>query len=181
VTLMNRVAKAARLLNDGPWSSDAARTAACIPLALLVESDAAPGWATRYILRTIREIVPRALRAAAQAHPDAAHVDRLRAAAERCAAEASEHALTAAYVAAQDAAWATPPLSAGRTAETAASAAFAARYALMSHLDDEPYDYVTSAAYAAVWAARASSDPDDVLRRGVSILVECHRGTTETT
>ncbi len=42
-----------QLLNDAHWSSNKARTEACLPLALLSWETAKKGWETQYVLRTI--------------------------------------------------------------------------------------------------------------------------------
>ena len=69
--------------NDARWSSDRSRTAHCLPLVLLSESNAVDGWRDVWFRETIRVIVPIALRAAAvgcSGH----HKDNLLAAANKC-------------------------------------------------------------------------------------------------
>lgn len=69
--------------NDARWSSDRSRTAHCLPLVLLSESNAVDGWEDIWFRETIRVIVPIALRAAAvgcSGH----HEDNLLAAANKC-------------------------------------------------------------------------------------------------
>jgi len=95
---------ACRAINDGPWSSDTARTDGCAPLVGLVPRD---GWLDGYTDGTIRVILPLALRAAARVHPDAEHREALEAAAGRCELEGARAARGAArgtQDAAQDAA-----------------------------------------------------------------------------
>ena len=98
-----------RPLNDAPWSSDEARTAAMLPLGPIVI--AWPSWSeerrqafAKYVAeQTIRRIVPIALRAAASRLPE--HRDALEAAAQRCADEGTESAARSAWSAAESAAW----------------------------------------------------------------------------
>ena len=138
--------KACQRLNDANWSSDAARTEACLPLALLSEETAANGWVDRYIDRTIREIVPIALRAAAKRVPK--HAGKLETAAKRCEAEGK-----AAIRDAADAAYA-----AANAAANAANAAYAAAYAANAAYANAAY---ANAAYAnaanAAYAANAAN------------------------
>lgn len=95
---------ACQVLNDAPWSSDEARTEGCLPLALLSEAEAAPGWVARYFELTIRQVVPSALRPAIAALNVAgvaqALMTDLALAAARCEREGSEAAAGAAAKAA---------------------------------------------------------------------------------
>ena len=80
-------------------------------------------WITRLAEQTIRQVVPRALRAAADLHPEAKHRAALRAAADRCCLEGSEAAARAAAVAADAAdaaAWAAEAAAAASAAAQAA-------------------------------------------------------------
>ena len=56
------IAAAARVLNDAAWSSNEVRTKHCLPLALLTDDSGPEGWVEQYIIRTVREILPIALR-----------------------------------------------------------------------------------------------------------------------
>jgi hypothetical protein len=132
--------------------SDQDRTDACLPLALLTESEAPAGWVDQYILRTIREILPTALRAAGLE--------------DHAVACESAKDLDAARKAAKDAAFA------------AKDAAFAAKDAALAADSTAMAAYY--AAYAARYSARASKDPDAVLRKAVQILIECHTGPLPT-
>jgi hypothetical protein len=163
---------ACRVLNDALWSSDEARTEACLPLVSLREASAAPGWVGRYIERTIREVLPLALRAAAAAVPTRA--DSLEAAAVQCERDGDRAAAGTAERAAATVSWASWAAAgvgavewAARSAELAGRAAWAttitASRAAMN-------------ASAAVTAAAEAAGSDAVLRRGVQILIECHRG-----
>ena len=71
-------------LNDGDWSSDEARTAACLKLVTLAEKDASSGWGEKYRELTIRHIVSLALESAARVHPEEKHQTALRSAAKKC-------------------------------------------------------------------------------------------------
>ena len=138
---------ATQRLNDAGWSSDAARTRACLPLALLSEADAHPLWTRRYVIATVQQIVgdlpglPESVRGQCREITDipGAHA----------AALASLAALLAAPAAA---------------ANAAANANDAANYAAVAANH-------AAAAAAAVGAAR-----DNILERGVRILLGAHRG-----
>jgi hypothetical protein len=151
--------RACQVLNDAGWSSDAARTKACLPLALLTESEAAEGWEQQYLLRVIREILPTALRAAGLGD-------------HAVACESAED-LEAAGRAAKGAYYAARAYNAASAAEYAAEyaarAAGAAYYAAKTTKDPD-------AAAAARYAAKTTKDPDAVLRKAVQILIECHAG-----
>jgi hypothetical protein len=156
--------RACQVLNDAGWSSDAARTKACLPLALLTESEAAEGWTRQYLLRVIREILPTALRAAGlEDHAVACESAKDLESAGRAARAASNVASRAAFARyasnAADAA-----ANASNAADAAAYAEYAAEYA------------ARAAAEASLYAALASEDPDTVLRKAVQILIECHAG-----
>jgi hypothetical protein len=153
--------RACQILNYAAWSSDAARTEACLHLALLTESEAAEGWTRQYLLRTIREILPIALRAAGfEDHAVACESAEDLEAAGRAAKGAYNAARynAAAYNAA--------------AYNAAAYAAYAAASAAAS---------AAAAAYAARYTAHAAKDPDAVLRKAVQILVECRGGSDFTT
>jgi hypothetical protein len=154
--------RACQVLNDADWSSDAARTKACLPLALLTESEATEGWEQQYVLRTIREILPIALRAAGlEDHAVACESAKDLEAAGR-AADAAYDSANAAYNAARAAAAEYAAAYAAYAAEYAAYAASFSRCAA---------EY---AAYCAAKSAKAAEDPDAVLRKAVQILIECH-------
>jgi len=108
--------KACQQLNDACWSSDAVRTEACLPLALLSEETAPKGWVNRFVDRTIREIMPISLRAAAKRNPK--HSERLEAAALGCEANGAKAVKEA------------------KSAADAAAAAYAAAYAAYALGDD---------------------------------------------
>jgi len=99
-----------RAFNDGPWSDDAARTAAMLRIGVALLWDW-PSWSPehrrqvvdRVVEGTIRSVLPLALRAAADVHPDPRSAAALRTAADRCASEGSAEA---AWAAAAEAAWA---------------------------------------------------------------------------
>lgn len=163
-----------QLLNDAAWSSDEARTKECLPLALLSEATAPPGWVQRYIERIIREIIPIVLRAAAN-RAVGGHAKKLRAAASRCeregaaaikdaaaaAADADAYAAAAAYAAADVAA---DVAAAAAVAATNAAAAAAVR--------------AVRAVRAAARAVTAASERDKVLTKAVAILIDCHKPAT---
>jgi hypothetical protein len=153
---------ACQVLNDACWMSDQDRTDACLPLALLTESEAPAGWVDQYILRTIREILPTALRAAGLED----HAVACESAKDLDAARKAAKDLDAARKAAKDAAFA------------AKDAAFAAKDAALAADSTAMAAYY--AAYAARYSARASKDPDAVLRKAVQILIECHTGPLPT-
>jgi hypothetical protein len=172
--------RACQNLNDAVWSSDVARTKACLPLALLTESEAPAGWVDQYALRTTREILPIALRAAgleyhAVACASAEDLDaagRAAGAASNVASRAAfaryaSNAAYAAYNAAYNAAYAASASRhvAGASIARAYNAASAARYTAMAAY------YAANAAYS-----EDSEDSDAVLHKAVQILVECHAG-----
>ena len=138
--------KACQRINDATWSSDAVRTEHCLPLALLTESEAAPGWVKNYAERTIREIISEAMETAAKIHPDKKHQDALNAAGKRCREEGTKESAHAAYAAAH----------AANAANAAANAA--------------------NAAANAAYAANAAANADAVLIKAVKILIETHQG-----
>ena len=180
---------AARAINDGPWTSDAARTEGCIPLVLLSEASAVPGWVARYVEATIRLIVPLGLRLAAAMHPDEHHRASLLGAAARCSSEGTQ---AAAYAARADAAAAEAAAESAADAADAArdaarDAAYAARAARDAARAAAYAAYVAraarAAAYAAAYAAAtaataatADARTDAVLRYAVAVLLACHRG-----
>ncbi len=173
--------RACQVLNDACWPSDEARTEGCLELATLTETNAAPGWLSRYVERTIREILPMALEAAASVHPQKKHADAMHAAADRCRQDGDKDAAANAADAA-DAAHAVHGANAAYAAYAAAYASAAAAAAV----------HAAHAAAAAVHAAHAAADAaavhavhaaaanaaakDNVLRTAVKIMVECHTG-----
>jgi hypothetical protein len=147
-------------LNDAAWSSDAARAKGMRKLAVLqlgtkdVLDDVQ---FTRLVsAMTIRTVVPRALRRAAELHPQAEHKAALEKAALACetpdAADAAYSA--AAYSAARsarsaaDAAYSAAAYSAARSARSAARSARSAADAARS---------ARSAAYSAARSARSAA------------------------
>jgi len=191
--------KSCQRLNDARWSSDAVRTEHCLPLALLTESEAAPGWVKNYAERTIREIISEAMETAAKIHPDKKHQDALNAAGKRCREEGTKESAHAAYAAAyaanaaaKDAAYAAYA-AAAKDAAYAAYAAYAATNAsyaaanAAAHAADAAADAAYAAANAAANAADAAADAayaaanaaanaDAVLIKAVKILIETHQG-----
>jgi hypothetical protein len=160
--------RACQVLNDADWSSDAARTKACLPLALLTESEAAEGWEQQYVLRTIREILPIALRA-----------DGLEDHAVACVSAEDLEAAGRAAKGAYNAAYYAYNASASLAAEYAAAryTAKAYNYAAKYAADDAAARYTADDdAYCAAKAAKAAEDPDALLRKSVQILIECHTG-----
>lgn len=138
---------ARRALNDARWPSAAERTEHCLPLALLADARAAPGWVEQYAIATVARVLPLALRAAGlDGHADAcAAVRTLDAARAAAAAAAADDAAYAAY---------------------AAYAATATRAATRAAAD------TTSTAYAAYAAAHNAA----ALEISCRLLIACHRG-----
>jgi len=157
-----------RAFNDGPWSDDAARTAAMLRIGTVLLWDW-PSWSPerrqqvvdQVVEGTIRSVLPLALRAAADVHPDPAHAAALRAAADRCASEGSAEAAWAADAAkaTAEAAWAEAARAAARAAWAAARAARAAAEAAWAaaRAAPEAADAAARAARAAAEAARDSA------------------------
>jgi hypothetical protein len=138
-------------LNDAAWSSDEIRTRYCLPLALLSEISANPGWRDRYILENGRVMVPLALRAAASVHPEQKHKDALETAAVGCESAA-------------ESAWS------ARSAESAArSAESAARSAARSAAESAAESAARSAAESA-WSA--AFDKTMILAVGIFIKAQ---------
>jgi hypothetical protein len=82
-------------LNDSSWSSDKARARGLRRLAIAqLGSDSLnqTEFVTKLQEATIRQVVPRALRHAAECHPQQVHKDALEAAAKVCADEGTESA-----------------------------------------------------------------------------------------
>jgi len=138
-------------INDGPWSSNEARTESCLPLVYLTEADATAGWVAHYALRTVREILPLAL--------EAVGVDASACREARTLDESSAAAYAAGSAAGSSAACYAACYAAGYAAYTAQHAAGTAARAASS---------------AAADAADAAADGDAVLRRAVDLLIECH-------
>lgn len=154
-------------LNDSNWSSDKARAEAMLPLALAQLGTAGTDrseWVRRVVEGTIRRVVPLALRAAAEKNPSyAASLDE---AAVRCATEGTREAAHEADRAAD-------------AAHEAYRAASAAHYATRANA-------LFDAAYAAYYAATASSADaahyativtgnDEPLRMAIEIALEAYR------
>jgi hypothetical protein len=173
-----------RRLNDALWSSDDARTAAMVPLGSLVL--AWPSWtpkrqqafAKRVASETIRQIVPVALRAAADVHPDAQHQAALRAAADRCADEGTAAAAAAVWAAASAAEWAAASAHSAAEWAAAASAHSAAEAAAAAALRSAAAAAAEDAASAARWAASAARwAADEPLNAMAAILLEAEEAT----
>jgi len=156
-----------RGLNDAAWSSDDARAAALLPVAVALwdfrgwPDERKRAWARRVAQETIRRIVPVALLAAAKVHPNTAHAEALTAAAAKCADEGTESA-----------AWA-----AARSAESAESARSAAWAAWAAARSAESAESARSAAWAAAWSAESawsarSAAADEPLRLIAAIFTE---------
>jgi hypothetical protein len=170
--------EACQRLNDSRWSSDAARTEACLPLALLSEETAAKGWVKRYVDRTIREILPGIFRQSAdrieKKKPE--HADKLRRSADACellgtsAVKEARDSAAAAYAAADAAAYAAAAYAA------AAAAAYAAAAYTAYTAADAAAAYAAAYAAAAYAAAAYACAADNILKLSVKILIECHRG-----
>jgi hypothetical protein len=156
-------------LNDSNWSSDQARAKGLRRLALiqLGSRDALDDkeFAKRVAELAIRNMVPLALRAAAEIHKDAKHRDALRAAAAKCEKKGNEKSAREAKTAtnAADAA-AYAANAAAYAANAATNAADAAAYAAAYAADAAAYaaDAAAYAAYAAAFAADAAAR-DEVL------------------
>lgn len=143
-----------RTLNDGVWSSDEARTEHCLPLALLDDASAAPEWRDRFALRTIREVLPIALRTIG--------LDNHAAACE----SASDLA------AARDAA--SRARAAAMMIDPTQAVVDAACNASMRHQNAAVY-----AVYHAAQALFYKGKSDHVLALGCRILAECHAGKSD--
>jgi len=150
-------------LAEAPWHDLDLKAAT---LAALCAAAAGPldekVWITRLAEQTIRQIVPRALRAAADQHPEAKHRAALRAAADRCCLEGSEAAARAAWAVAASVARAT------RAAWAAADAARAAAAAAAPCL----WDPAAAALVAAVAVAVTPAERDQILCLSVKIAIE---------
>ena len=135
-----------RQINDSRWASDTARTQALLPVIIALwdwdkwTPQQKQTWATQVAERTIREIVPIALRVA-----------RLEAEAQACEATGTESAASRAANAAYSAARAASADSAARVAsvDSAANAASVARAASAAR--------AAYSAYSAASAARAAN------------------------
>jgi hypothetical protein len=160
-----------RLLNDGPWSSDAARTAALIPVVEALwdwpmwDKEARAGWAERVVLRTGREVLPEALRAVAGLESHAIACAGCQSLAELSVA-ARMAAREAAKGTAQATVWAAE--AAARAAEEAARAASGRVWGGRVGAAREAARAAREAAKAVGAAARA----DEVLSRACAIWAE---------
>jgi hypothetical protein len=142
-------------INDAGWSSNEARTKGCLPLVLLAEEDAPPGWLAAYLEAFIRQTLSGVFRQVAGVHLDEEHRAALRAAADRCEIEGTPAAARAADAA----------TGAARAADTAAMAAYAiaSRAARAADTAARAADAATGAtaaaraAYAATGAAYAAA------------------------
>ena len=170
------VAAFARTLNDGPWSSPAARGAGLRGLAYAQLGTAAvldgPRWVARLTELIIREVLPIALRAATKMHPEEEHREMLEAAAVRCERDGDE--ATARDVASS-------VYRVGGHVLIADAVSYAADAADVSDDAVSRADAVASAAssavYAAAYAARAIPDAkrDEVLALSASLAVRAIR------
>jgi hypothetical protein len=149
-------------LNDARWSSEEAMTSGCMRLAPLLVAwpawspERRIGWARAVALRTVREILPIALRAIGvdgTACVEACDPDVAVAAAERAAAIAWQYAARAYKAPAEEACRA-----AAEAAINAAGAIEIARYARPEESLMRLVGYTDTAAHAAVSAAHAASD-----------------------
>lgn len=163
------VAQAVRLykirLNDAMWSSPAARAKGLRRVAVAqlgslgVVNDRA--FAELVAAKTIRVILPIALRAVASVHQDAEHKDALEQVATRCAAEGSRQIAISARDVAQ---------AARRAAWNKYGADDAAAFAA-----DDAADYAFAAAADYAAAARCFATRDEVLMLGAEICLEALR------
>jgi hypothetical protein len=151
-------------LNDAAWSSNTARAKGMRRIAIAQLGTAGEidevAFAKALAEQTIRQIVPVALRAAAELHQDAMHKAALEAAAVRCEKEgswaaswaASEAASWAASEAARAASWAASWAASEAASWAASEAARAASWAA-----SEAARAARAASWAASEAARAAS------------------------
>ena len=173
-------------LNDGPWSSDEARTSACLKLVTLSEKDAAPGWAEKYRELNIRHIVSLALESAARVHPDEKHQVALLSVAAKCRATGTMESALEARGATYDAG-----IGGGIGVGANYFAYFAIAYATAEGtVDADAFAYAYAAADAAAAAdayaaahdtaagahADAAAERDRILRLGVELLMAAHQG-----
>ena len=172
-----------RRLAEAPWHDLDLKAAT---LAALRAAAAGPldekVWITRLAEQTIRQVVPRALRAAADLHPEAKHRAALRGAADRCCQDGSKAAAWAADAAA-DAAWAAAAAAGARAAARAADAAADAARAAAGAADAAAWAAdaawaAADAAWAWAWAAAADAAAvtpaahDQILCLSVKIAIE---------
>jgi hypothetical protein len=174
-----------RPLDDGPWSSDALRTEAMLPMLAVLR---APGpWLQEVIIRTVREIIselpglsdrPR-LQARAVQNIHEAQAAAAEAESEAEAASAADAASAAAQARSAASAWRTwraweeedagagvPPISDGWKAWALAAWSEAAYFATAAHAASA----ATEAAWA--WAGTAHSSADKVLSHACRIWTE---------
>jgi hypothetical protein len=151
-------------LNDAQWSSPQARAAGMLDYgiahlgAVSLTEEQQSRWREIVVTRTIGEIVPIALRAAARAVPS--HAGALESAARRCETERTREAAQDAYAAAAAA------TAADAYAYAAAYAAAAARVATATATADYAcaVTYAANCAYAAAAARAATAARDAILR-----------------
>ncbi len=155
-------------LNDSRWSSDAARASGMRKLAIAqLGSDTIDqkAFAKIVIEKSIRRIVPMAMRSAASVNPK--YADELEAAAKRCEVEGTGESAKEARAVARKAAAA--------AADAAAAAAYAADAAAYAAAGGDAADAADAAAYAA-YAAGAKKSSDEVLNLcadiGLQALIE---------
>lgn len=161
------------------WSSDAVRTRYCLPLAMLSEATATPGWLDTYILQTIRVSVAGAFRAAASIHPIQEHRDALNAHAETLSRvvdkSAAGSAARSAMSTAESAAMSTKSvMSAAESARSAAQgAAWIAHAVVINARAETPWQVTQSAALSAesaAWSAQGAAK-DKGLIEAVGTLI----------
>lgn len=154
-------------LNDAAWSSDAARTKGCLPLALLSEETAKPGWSDRYREQMIRQVLPIALRAWADLWGKALpfHSTAMLTAALKCETDGTPEDARAARDAAQ-----TPIYDRPNALSAVVDIYHAARYA--------EFDGAQATVHAALSVATSSGAAagDQLLTLAVKLLVEAQRG-----
>ena len=150
-----------RPLNDGPWSSDLARTTALAPVLVAVapvwrDPVRREAWVRAIVLETVRQILPITLRA----NGLTVEADRCVAVTDLVGAAEAARAAWAAEAAAAEAARAARAARAAWAAEAAARAAWAAEAAA----------WAAEAAEAAARAARAAA-ADQVLMRACHVWI----------
>ncbi len=156
---------ACQRLNDSAWSSDVDRTEACLPLALISEHTAPRDWYKTYALLTVKRLLPFLLRrcglegAAVACEIVTTLAEASRAANE--AARAARAASDAASYAASAASYAASYAASGAARAASCAASYAASGAARA---------ASAASYAASGAAR-----DEILKLGISILLESHK------
>jgi hypothetical protein len=164
-------------LNDSAWSSDAARANGLRRIAIAQLGSAGVVDDRRLVEllseKTIRVVVPIALRAAAKANP--AHAEKL----ETCAVACEQHGTAEAAAEAAEAARAARAAAArAAAARAAALAAQAARAAVAAARAAVAATYAARAAVAATYAARAAvaaGDGDRILTVSAGLAIDVLR------